>query len=226
LVHTDVTGTYGEFGGNIKADVYTLSVQKPQYTFPSTMVVGSTDMHISNVYNGKLEVQENAEIITAVPIDSNKAKVFDIFKTIVINRSAILLQFIKLLLFVGLLAYSIYAYKTNSSTLNLIVLIEYAIVLAVLLLSSVSRDVRYGKVTNAYGEPVVGVNVGLFEREFNKLQTERVTNEKGEYRFIIKPGTYEIRSLTPGYTLKDNNVITVNDKPSIINRDLKITNSG
>ncbi|MFA5623101.1 MAG: LamG-like jellyroll fold domain-containing protein, partial [Candidatus Dojkabacteria bacterium] len=50
LVHTDVTGTYGEFGGNIKADVYTLSVQKPQYTFPSTMVVGSTDMHISNVY--------------------------------------------------------------------------------------------------------------------------------------------------------------------------------
>jgi hypothetical protein len=225
LVHTDVTGTYGEFGGNIEPGKYTLSVQKPQYSFPSTMVVGSTDMHISNVYNGTLEVKENAEIITAVPIDSNKAKVFDIFKTIVINRTAILLQFIKLLLFVGLLAYSIYAYKTNSNTLNLIVLIEYAIVLAVLLLSSLSRDIKYGKITNAYDEPVVGVNVGLFEREFDKLQTERVTNEKGQYRFIIKPGTYEIRSLTPGYTLQDNNVITVNDKPSIINRDLKITNS-
>ena len=182
-------------------------------------------MHITNVYNGRLEILDNTEVITAVPIDNNKAKVFDIFKTIVINRASILLQFVKLLLFVGLLAYSIYAYKTNSTILNLVVLVEYGIVGVLLLFSSLGRDIKYGKITNPYDEPVVGLNIGLFEREFGKLQAERITNEKGQYRFIIKPGTYEIRSLTPSYTLQQENVLTVKDKPSIINHDLKITNS-
>ena len=225
LVHTDVTGMYGEFGGNIEPGIYTLFVQKPQYSFPSSRIAGSTDMHITNVYNGRLEILDNTEVITAVPIDNNKAKVFDIFKTIVINRASILLQFVKLLLFVGLLAYSIYAYKTNSTILNLVVLVEYGIVGVLLLFSSLGRDIKYGKITNPYDEPVVGLNIGLFEREFGKLQAERITNEKGQYRFIIKPGTYEIRSLTPSYTLQQENVLTVKDKPSIINHDLKITNS-
>lgn len=221
LIYTDVTGTYGEFGGKIPTGEYRISVVKPQYTFPSTIVTGTQDRHISNIYNGILKIKDNSEIITAIPIDYNKTNLLSIFKTIVIDRTSILFQVIKFLLFIGLLGYSIYAYRTTGTTFNLIVLIEYIIVAIIYILSLFNKEIQYGKVTNIYNEEIDGINIGLFETEFGKLEAERVTDKNGQYRFVVKPGSYEIKSLDNRYTISHNEKLVVSDQPSIINKNLK-----
>jgi hypothetical protein len=62
-----------------------------------------------------------------------------------------------------------------------------------------NRD--YGMVVSERGKPISGVELNLIDIEFNRLVSRRVSDGKGRYQFLVPPGKYQIKVVTPGYSL-------------------------
>lgn len=59
----------------------------------------------------------------------------------------------------------------------------------------------WGRVITEEGEPVSGLEVGLYDYEYGKLIDNRVTDDEGRYRFISPGGRYWIRPVGSEYAL-------------------------
>ena len=79
-------------------------------------------------------------------------------------------------------------------------------------------EIKYGTVTDSQGRKVAGVSIFLKEMEFGRIVQRRVTNERGEYRFILDKGTYQLIVGDKG----ESNIFTVKEDNSIIAKDINI----
>lgn len=69
-IDSKITDYDGRFGFLVGAGTYALQVKKTHYSFPSTLVPGSSDEFYPNLYHGeKITVEKNSVINVNVPID-------------------------------------------------------------------------------------------------------------------------------------------------------------
>lgn len=216
LVSTSVTDSKGRFTSNIEEGHYTVTISKKGYRFPSTIVTGSIDYPIYNVYNNGFDVHENQEIEIAIPIDpiekniDSKIVIKDYFR-----KSLLILN---ILLLIGGILLSIYMSINYPSILNYIILSLYLLPIGTMLFVMKVNHIKYGIIRDKLGNRVEGVSVLLKEAEFGRVIQKRVTNQKGGYRFILDKGRYQLVVGNSGVS----NIFTIKEDNTILARDIKI----
>jgi len=200
LVRTDVTDEYGIFTAELLKGNYRAKVWKAGFKFPSTFVIGTQDGEISNLYHGELiRMDKKAEVLLAVPIDPNKAKLTYILLTVLKNRLYVLWKILQIALFIGGLWISIDAYAKSPNWFNILILILYGISLLILIISTTKGYPKYGEVHDTNEDEKSGVEISLKEMEYNRIPFRRVTDEDGYYRFVVKPNEYALLVTSPEY---------------------------
>ncbi|WKZ30529.1 MAG: hypothetical protein QY314_02010 [Candidatus Dojkabacteria bacterium] len=211
IVTTAVTDAQGVFKLTPKAGKYFIQVTKIGYVFPSAIVPGETDDAFMNVYHGEtLEIKaDNAPVTLTIPIDPEKTE--DKAKLtwrLVKTRALFVFEKLNSALLYGGFAYSIWATFITPSFVNMVVLTFYGGFFA--LKAYLLRIPDFGTVSKGVLQPVAGVEVGLYETEFQTLVTRTFTDKSGKYAFYVPNRDYFIRLIDATY--KMTNTKATNEK--------------
>ena len=186
------------------------------FIFPSSIITEIIDPPTYNIYQNSFKVGQKQEIEIAVPIDSiENTTDSKIFRKVIVSK--ILLWLSILLLICGIL-FSIYMCVTYPTFINYFISSLYLIPLSTMLFIISKDEIKYGTVTDSQGRKVAGVSIFLKEMEFGRIVQRRVTNERGEYRFILDKGTYQLIVGDKG----KSNIFTIKEDNSIIAKDINI----
>ena len=152
LVTTSVTDSKGRFTGSIKEGIYTLTVSKHGYIFPSSIITEIIDPPTYNIYQNSFKVGQKQEIEIAVPIDSiENTTNSKIFRKVIVSK--ILLWLSILLLTCGIL-FSTYMCVTYPTFINYFISSLYLIPLSTMLFVITKDEIKYGTVTDSQGRKV------------------------------------------------------------------------
>jgi subtilisin-like proprotein convertase family protein len=211
LVATAVSDATGIFRLTPKKGIYRLTVSKHNYTFPSEIVKTKNDGPFANVYDGEtVTVQHDSQVLSlSIPLDSKSES----------KPSPILTAWTKFLqifeiantfLVIAGILYSIYTTVINPSLINIAILTGYTLFFAIkFYLSNVETN---GIVKDAKGKAVSGLEIGLYEAEFNTLVTRTFTDDKGQYSFYVPEGEYYIKLIDDRYHLVYGDKIHIKPK--------------
>lgn len=201
LVETDVTSSEGTFSFLPPEGYYYLRVSKPGYIYPSRLVLGKHDGRYSSVYlGGDLQITASHPVIRVeVPIDPEA-----FVENFQMKISAFWQRWIEpanrwLLMFGFFLA--VLSYSRQPTRINFMILVLYLVTSIYYFLQGRTFNRDYGVVTSDRGKPLSGVELNLIDVEFNRLVSRRVTDAKGRYQFLVPPGKYQIKMVTPDYSL-------------------------
>lgn len=203
LVDTVVTDANGIFKLTPRKGKYVVKVALAGYVFPSKLVSGDSDSGYSNIYKGEvIEVNESTDMLMiAIPVDptrkqSQKSSIGGILN--------LLEEFVSILspivLTVGF-AYSVVVTIMFPLTLNYIIVAVYGITFIIKALVYLSTPRLFGSVTGIDGKTVSGLELGLFDKEFNNLVSRTFTSKQGNYNFVVKNQEYYLRIMDPAYKL-------------------------
>lgn len=203
VVDTVVSDAQGVFQLKTQPGRYIIRVVRTGYQFPSKLVKGENDGGYSNVYYGEVLLQGNTDkqATVSIPLDPisetvarRKArKMFD-YGVEALNTAS------TLTLFAGL-GYSMYVAMLYPLPINIGATIAYAIVCFGKLLLTLWTPRSFGRVTMINGKALPGVELGIFDREFNTLLYRTFTNEKGEYNFAVPNREYVLKLMDAKYYL-------------------------
>lgn len=202
LLETDVTSASGTFSFLVPGGRYYLRVTKPGYLFPTRLILTNRDGRIDSVYSGgDLELnQDQAVISVAVPLDPKEVieTSWQRFSRVwqrwfePINRWLLLVGF-----FLAVLSYS-----RDPSRLNFVILWLYLGGFAYVFTRGIRIKREYGVVTlSGNHKPLPQVELNLLDVEYKRLVSRRVSDDRGRYSFMVPPGRYQIKVVTPGYAL-------------------------
>jgi chitodextrinase len=194
LVDTTVTNTDGMFLANLKEGKYNIKVKKGSYTFPSTLIKGSEDYPLKNVYKGEvLNNKEESDLIISIPLDKIEVSKQKKFFTSIKSLLSGVLTVGNILLFAFGILLIIYTYYQHPNSFNWYVILLYIPALYFLTKSIFGKTAIYGKVLDQNRKPVSGIDMYLVDKEFNEVVAKRITDKKGRYRFICKKGKYDLK---------------------------------
>jgi hypothetical protein len=201
LVETDVTSAEGTFSFLPPEGFYYLRASKPGFIYPTRLIVGNHDGRYSRVYSGgDLEISASRPVISvAVPLDPEAfAENWHMRLSRTWQRwfEPMNQWFLLFGFFLAILSYS-----RIPSRLNFVILLLYLMALVYYLLQGKTFNRDYGMVVTERGKPISGVELNLIDIEFNRLVSRRVSDGKGRYQFLVPPGKYQIKVVTPGYSL-------------------------
>jgi hypothetical protein len=110
--------------------------------------------------------------------------------------------------FLAGLVISMYAVYVNPIWTNYLILVVYIFSAVITVTPILTKREKYGYVTDEQGNKLKGVEIGLFESDFNRLVYKRVSDEQGRYRFVADKGNYYLSVLNPEYSIIDNGEIS------------------
>ncbi len=204
LVDTVVTDAQGIFKLTPKKGQYVIKVVHPEFTYPSKLVASSdTDSGFSNIYKGEvIEIKEDNELLTiSIPLDPVKRSKGELFTKYATNFTSEVISLISPIVLVAGLVYSVVVSYLYPVTVNYVIIGIYAILLVLKLAVYLSKPKIYGTVNGVDGKIVSGLEIGLFEKEFDTMVAKTFTNKRGGYNFVVKNGDYYLRILDPGYKI-------------------------
>lgn len=201
LIETDVTTAEGSFSFLPPEGVYYIRASKPGYLYPSRLILGKRDGRYNHVYSGAdIRVSgDNPTISVSIPLDPEafvenwRMKLSRVWQQWFepANRWLLLFGF-----FLALLSYS-----RDSTRLNIVILGMYLLGLVYYVLQDKTFNRGYGVVVDDRGKPLSGIELNLIDTEFNRLVSRRVSDAKGRYQFFVPPGKYQIKLVSPGFSL-------------------------
>jgi len=84
----------------------------------------------------------------------------------------------------------------------------------------------YGVVRDQRGRRVPHMVLQLLRTDTHKVVASQVTDEQGRYSFLVRPGTYQIKIVSPGWSLhpaKEGARFTVDDeRGQLLTRPLRV----
>jgi len=205
LVDTVVTDINGIFKLTPKKGAYVLKIAMPGYSFPSKLVSKDTDSGYTNIYSGEvINIEEDADqIMVSIPIDPEvKSQKRNSIYKLMESLKAFLLLINPIILIAGFI-YSAVVTVMYPNTFNYIVLGFYFITFSFKLWAYTSKQKTYGIVTDIEGKVVSGLEIGLFDKEFNTLIARTFSNRNGAYNFVVKNTDYYLQVLDSTYKLLD-----------------------
>lgn len=207
VVDTVVSDAQGVFQLKTQPGRYLIRVVRAGYQFPSTYVKGDTDGGYTHLYFGGVLTQGSADqqVTVSIPLDPEKetqAKrrtrvIFDAGFEALSTASTITL-------FAGF-GYSLYVATLFPLPINIFASVLYGSVCIGKLLLTLWTPRTFGKVSTVTGRPLAGVEVGIFDKEFNTLLYRTFTNEKGEYNFAVPNKSYVLRLMDNTYKVYSGN---------------------
>lgn len=218
LVWTDVTDSNGRYKTPELVDgEYQINVTARNYIYPSEVIKGLTDVPLENIYHGAVFRTKNGKAPDfSIPLDSTNATKAQIANERVMSRSRWFVRILHVVLFIVGLTFSLYTLRTNPVWWNYLILFLYLPSLVFLILS---RKEKYGVVRDTSGKVMSGISVHLFDSEFKKVLSTRVTDASGRYRFLVESGIYTISVEMSDYVLVNDeryNSLSVSGKGSKI----------
>jgi hypothetical protein len=105
----------------------------------------------------------------------------------------------------GGFAYAIYAATQYPHNFNTLVLLVYSVVLVAKLLLLVITPHRQGEVS-IHGSPLEGIEVGLYDAEFDTLLFRTFTTSSGKYSFVVPNQRYVLKILDDRYRISQHGV--------------------
>lgn len=112
--------------------------------------------------------------------------------------------------------------KDSHDTKSLAIALIYPI-LWYINIKSLSKDSPFGNVedaANRQGVPLALIRV--MDKDAKHLVRTVITNENGKYKTLINKGTYKLLVAKAGYTQKDENLLSVEDKMNVVNQKIEL----
>ncbi len=228
LIWTDVTNQQGYFKTiDIPNGEYYITVNANGYIFPTKTIFGSTDLPMENIYHGGVfTVTKNSIPKFSIPLDRAESKAFSILKQRSWNLLKLIFHLLHVTVFIIGLIFSIYAVSVSPILINYIILALYIpSILLIVFPLWINRE-KYGIVRDEKKNRLEGIDIGLYESEFNRLVLKRVTDSKGRYRFLADRGNYYISVLNPEYSIvnekKFENIVVKKRTGEMIRPDITV----
>lgn len=210
LVTTEITDIYGLIDTRIDSGRYKIVVGASGYSFPSKTLTSGNDGIYKNVYIGEFFDYDSINpLAVSIPLDSRElssAKGALIKVRIILEK---ILSILPVVLIIIGLSFSIVTYVKENNSTNLVIVISYALLIAVYSYVSYMNKDKYGKVIDQDGRPVSGIVLTLTELEYGRVVAQRLTDKNGLYRFILQPGKYKLSVQDSRYKLVDDKVYVV-----------------
>ncbi len=201
LIKTSITNINGVFNFTPSKGKYTINVHCAGYTFPSKLKPKKSDGSYQNLYyGGEIVVKEDKEQIRvtipldpkdSTPQDSIIKNVRDTFSSTFsrTNSYALLIS-----AFLPIIVWGFDIYHLHFQILNLALF-------GIKQIFIMRNKGRFGVVKSADGKRVPGLDIGIFDKKYDRLVDTATTDQKGRYQFMVPGGSYYIKSMDPEYTL-------------------------
>jgi len=227
LVATEVTNQFGIFEANIQQDSgYRIAVMTRNYNFPSNIIKGLEDGIYQNIYRGEnFEYDPSSPINYSIPLDPFEKGSTEYSKAAVLNRLSTLFGNLQNILLILGFVFAIVSYINNNSHLNLAILGIYILIAVITFVKYLKNKKKYGLVIDANNHKKSSITIILKELEFDKIHSQRITDEKGRYRFIVPGGKYRIELANSSYDImnkRNTDIDSTSEKITVINKNLLI----
>ncbi len=205
LIDTSVTDVNGVFAFAPNPGSYKLLASYPGYSFPSKIITMSTDGVYTGVYRGgNYAVGSDKTVLkVSIPLDPSKPPVLvAAFRKAMSFIVTLLVRSNPLFLLLGMML-SVYAYFQTLEPIQVVFFFVNLVLLGVnIYLMLATRD-KWGTVVDEKNKLMQGIEVGLFERKYNRLIDYRVTDEKGRFQFIVPGDLYKLKILNKNFIATD-----------------------
>lgn len=199
VIQTKVTDRQGRFIFIVNPGDYKIEVSKQNFLFPSQLFFSiQQDGHKSDLYHGNIikVSDKNGVIAVNIPVDPSGeyAKPISYWVQSVSDNFRFIISW-----FSFLLALLIYIFFPQ---LVFLILFEIQGLLFLLLglLASSKKSKRWGKVYDIETKkPIKGVEVTLFNAQFNKHIISQITDQHGCYYFVVGEGDYYLTFKRSGF---------------------------
>lgn len=181
---------------------YKMQVLKEGYIFPSILKPLKQDGEYADLYYGQvIKVTAQSQVLKCgIPIDSTSINREGITRGLVSATvsNLVLLNpyFIAIVTILQVVVWPDYIYSWFT-----LVVATILIVLQYLLVKKTYGTP--GRVIDEMAVPVPGIKVVLYEADWNKAVTYQITDERGEYEFVVPRKKYYIKIENPDFVLVD-----------------------
>ena len=233
VVDTSVTDATGVFRFAAKKGTYVIEALLKEYTFPSKLIKTINDGGYAHVYTGgTIEIREdNAQLEIAIPMDAIDISQLTAQITTTKPLIASIFEITSIGLFIVGFAYSTYITFLYPHFYNYVVLSGYLLYIGTRGFIATRKHKSQGRVLDKQGKPIPGLEIGLFDYEFNNNLYRTFTSKDGEYNFVVGKGEYLLQLMDDRYQIEEKGTrisglhITVNEKrdlPYFIVEDIHV----
>jgi hypothetical protein len=193
-IATSTTDIDGRYGFLTKPGIYTITVNKTNYTFPSKLNKTSDELYSDLYYGGNIEVTKEGQVITLnIPMDptgtdwNNQAKQELHLLSFYTKQERNLARISSIIFTIGLVV-SILALLTNQSLYNILIFSLYALIF--ILRQFGFKPKSYGAVVDSSGYGIPYAIIRIYSSATDTEITHKVTDATGRYYCLIKNGNY------------------------------------
>ena len=194
VADTVVSEANGTFRLTPREGKYAVSVTLAGYSFPSASVKTESDGGYTNVYRGEaLTITDTAKgILISIPMDPATMSEEEKKKVEAKNTLSEVVEIGSNILMFGGFAYGAYIAWIYPHAYNYAILAVYFLIVISKIVLMLPRK-TVGKVQFTSGGKASGVELGLFDTEFNNLLYRAFTNKDGEYSFVVPNKDYNLK---------------------------------
>ncbi|MEK7648498.1 MAG: PKD domain-containing protein [Patescibacteria group bacterium] len=193
LVETQVTDKHGRFSFLTTPGTYSLSIAKPPYTFPSTIVTKTVDGEYANIYRQQDITISNPDQVMSmsIPLDPpSRERVKGLTPVQQVNQ--FLKQHSSGSLIVGLVISAALAFYTPGVVNGTLFVLNGIYVFFQLTIMG-RTEKPWGIVFSAATlEPVPLAAISIIDAKENKVLRTRLTDYYGRFNFLTPPGMYSV----------------------------------
>ncbi|MBN1619066.1 carboxypeptidase regulatory-like domain-containing protein [Candidatus Dojkabacteria bacterium] len=210
LESTQVTDLQGVFEMKPTKGEYRIDVAQKDHIFPSQLAPLKIDGDKSNLYYGKTIIQKNdsRSLEINIPMDprDDKGKVGSIekFKTRAVSTFTLMNPiFIVIGALVPLILWGL-------DFAAVFYTIGFAIALVLIIIRKRLLESKVGIVIDQDNQPVPNIKLAMLDKYNNKIK-EEITDQNGQYIFIVPGDKYQLKIISNDYKMKDSdkNIIWV-----------------
>lgn len=207
VVDTVVSDAQGVFQLKTQPGRYLIRVVRAGYQFPSTYVKGESDGGYSHLYFGGVLTQGAADqqITISIPLDPEKETSSKKRTRVLVDAGLEALNTASTITLFAGFGYSLYVAALFPLPVNIVASVVYGAVCLGKLALTLWAPRTVGRVTTINGKPLAGIEIGIFDKEFNNLLYRTFTNEKGEYNFAVPNKEYVLRLMDTSYKVFSGN---------------------
>jgi hypothetical protein len=218
LKETRVTDYEGHYGFLEEEGTYYIKITKSEYKFPSKIVkkgIVSDDIY-SNIYHGQsISISQNEPSVSYdIPIDPVGEGEKMAWRAKLKNQMLLARYFMKKLIIPFLIVGFVMSIISMliSFTIMSVILSAVALVLLGIEIRDYRNRISWGIVYNAQTkEPLKGVMVKIYDKEYGRLRDSHQTDNKGRFGFIVPSGKYTLDAEKAGFKFPSKIVKFKND---------------
>jgi hypothetical protein len=221
IVRTRVTDKLGRFSFFVSPGRYRFLVDKKGYVFPSAFLKGETyDASYGPIITGE-DIQQNKTgvIDVNIPVDGPEDRV---------SPAAAIRRHVRrgihtFLAYFGIILSAVVVVFAWSWQAWALLIVHILLFMIFIRLSARSYGRPWGRVYDHGTQSSLGRSVvRILDNRFNRVLETVVTDQTGEYGFLVGTSTYRLEALRPGYINYEGEVFTPKRRPAVVSKNIPL----